>query len=147
MRCFRNIDKSTLRRVYHAYQACVQRNLRFRCTLLSIAFDFFYLFLTTNLPHSQSTVYNFLTSSTESPVFFAMTSMGISDCLRFLAISRLSCAAPMPSLGSLANAARAGISEYSYKLIFPAMMICLITLACNLLGDGLRDAFDPKLRR
>ena len=41
----------------------------------------------------------------------------------------------------------AGISEYSYKLIFPAMMICLITLACNLLGDGLRDAFDPKLRR
>ena len=97
LRCFRNIDKSTLRRVYHAYQACVQRNLRFRCTLLSIAFDFFYLFLTTNLPHSQSTVYNFLTSSTESPVFFAMTSMGISDCLRFLAISRLSCAAPMAS--------------------------------------------------
>ena len=66
-------------------------------TLLSIVFDFFNLFLTTNLPRSQSTVYNFSTSSTESPVFFAMTSMGISDCLRFLAISRLSCAAPMAS--------------------------------------------------
>ena len=34
-----------------------------------------------------------------------------------------------------------------YKLLFPAGMICLITLAFNLLGDGLRDAFDPKLRR
>ena len=66
----------------------------------------------------------------------------------FLSFIGLGVKAPMPSLGGLlANAARAGISEYSYKLIFPAMMICLITLACNLLGDGLRDAFDPKLRR
>jgi oligopeptide transport system permease protein len=53
----------------------------------------------------------------------------------------------MPSLGSLANNARAGLTTYSYKLVFPAIMIALITLAFNLLGDGLRDAFDPKLRR
>ncbi len=65
----------------------------------------------------------------------------------FLSFIGLGVQAPMPSLGSLANAARAGITEYSYKLIFPAVMICLITLAFNLLGDGLRDAFDPKLRR
>ena len=65
----------------------------------------------------------------------------------FLSFIGLGVQAPMPSLGSLANAARAGITEYSYKLIFPAIMICLITLAFNLLGDGLRDAFDPKLRR
>ena len=31
--------------------------------------------------------------------------------------------------------------------MFPALMICLIVLSLNLLGDGLRDAFDPKLRR
>ena len=62
----------------------------------------------------------------------------------FLSFIGLGVQAPMPSLG---YAARAGISEYSYKLIFPAIMICLITLSCNLLGDGLRDAFDPKLRR
>lgn len=42
---------------------------------------------------------------------------------------------------------QAGINVYPYKLIFRALMICLITLAFNLLGDGLRDAFDPKLRR
>ena len=65
----------------------------------------------------------------------------------FLSFIGLGVQAPMPSLGSLANAARAGINVYPYKLIFPALMICLITLAFNLLGDGLRDAFDPKLRR
>lgn len=65
----------------------------------------------------------------------------------FLSFIGLGVQAPMPSLGSLANAARAGISAYSYKLIFPSIMICLITLSFNLLGDGLRDAFDPKLRR
>jgi oligopeptide transport system permease protein len=65
----------------------------------------------------------------------------------FLSFVGLGVQAPMPSLGSLANAARAGISAYPYKLIFPALMIGLITLSFNLIGDGLRDAFDPKLRR
>jgi len=65
----------------------------------------------------------------------------------FLSFIGLGVQAPMPSLGSLANEARAGITQYPYKLLFPAGMICLITLAFNLLGDGLRDAFDPKLRR
>lgn len=61
----------------------------------------------------------------------------------FLSFIGLGVQAPMPSLGSLANEARAGITQYPYKLLFPAGMICLITLAFNLLGDGLRDAFDP----
>ena len=55
--------------------------------------------------------------------------------------------APMPSLGSLANYARDGLQSYPYKLVFPALTICLIVLSMNLLGDGLRDAFDPKLKR
>ena len=65
----------------------------------------------------------------------------------FLSFLGLGVQAPMPSLGSLANAAREGLQSYPYKLVFPALMICLIVLAFNLLGDGLRDAFDPKLRR
>lgn len=65
----------------------------------------------------------------------------------FLSFVGLGVQAPMPSLGSLANAARMGLQSYPHKLVFPAMMICLIVLAFNLLGDGLRDAFDPKLRR
>ncbi len=65
----------------------------------------------------------------------------------FLSFLGMGVQAPMPSLGSLANAARSGLQSYPLKLIFPAVMICLIVLSFNLLGDGLRDAFDPKLRR
>ena len=65
----------------------------------------------------------------------------------YLSFVGLGVRAPMPSLGSLANAARVGLQSYPYKLIFPALTICLIVLSLNLLGDGLRDAFDPKLKR
>ena len=65
----------------------------------------------------------------------------------FLSFVGIGVKAPMPSLGSLANAARAGLQSYPYKLVFPAIVICLIVLSLNLLGDGLRDAFDPKLKR
>ena len=54
---------------------------------------------------------------------------------------------PMPSLGSLASDALDGIYSYGYRLIIPAVTICLIVLSLNLLGDGLRDAFDPKLKK
>ena len=54
---------------------------------------------------------------------------------------------PMPSLVSLAAEARSGIFTYSYRLIIPAVTIFLIVLSLNLLGDGLRDAFDPKLKK
>ncbi len=65
----------------------------------------------------------------------------------YLSFIGLGVALPMPSLGSLASAARSGMQSYPYKLVFPAIMIVLIVLAFNLLGDGLRDAFDPKLRK
>lgn len=65
----------------------------------------------------------------------------------YLSFVGLGVQAPMPSLGSLANAAREGLQSYPYKLVFPAVVICLIVLSLNLLGDGLRDAFDPKLKR
>ena len=65
----------------------------------------------------------------------------------FLSFVGIGVKAPMPSLGSLANSAREGLQSYPYKLVFPALVICLIVLSLNLLGDGLRDAFDPKLKR
>lgn len=65
----------------------------------------------------------------------------------YLSFIGLGVQAPMPSLGSLANTAREGLQSYPYKLIFPAAVICLIVLSLNLLGDGLRDAFDPKLKK
>ena len=65
----------------------------------------------------------------------------------YLSFLGLGVALPMPSLGSLANTARSGMQSYPWKLIFPAAMIVLIVLAFNLIGDALRDAFDPKLRK
>ena len=64
----------------------------------------------------------------------------------FLSFLGLGVSAPMPSLGSLASEALSGVYSYTYRLIIPAVLICLIVLSLNLLGDGLRDAFDPKLR-
>ena len=63
----------------------------------------------------------------------------------FLSFLGLGVNAPMPSLGSLASDALNGITSYTYRLVIPAIVICLIVLSLNLFGDGLRDAFDPKL--
>ena len=65
----------------------------------------------------------------------------------YLSFIGLGINAPMPSLGSLASDALNGISTYGYRLVIPAVMISLIVLSLNLFGDGLRDAFDPKLNR
>ena len=83
-------------------------------------------------------------------VIFISTALQIPSAIfteSFLSFIGLGVQAPMPSLGSLANLARGGMQIYPYKMLFPALGICLIVLSFNLLGDGLRDAFDPKLRR
>ena len=64
----------------------------------------------------------------------------------FLSFVGMGVSMPMPSLGSLASDARSGLISHPYMLLFPAMSIFLIVLSFNLLGNGLRDAFDPKLR-
>lgn len=64
----------------------------------------------------------------------------------YLSFLGLGVNAPMPSLGSLASDALNGLTSYPYRLVIPALVISLIVLSLNLFGDGLRDAFDPKLR-
>lgn len=54
---------------------------------------------------------------------------------------------PMCSWGSLAQAGIENFRLYPWQLIIPAVCISVTMLAFNLFGDGLRDAFDPKLRR
>jgi len=63
----------------------------------------------------------------------------------YLSFLGLGVNAPMPSLGSLASDALNGMNSYPERLIIPAIVISLIVLSLNLFGDGLRDAFDPKL--
>ena len=55
---------------------------------------------------------------------------------------------PKSSLGNLANDGLAGMAVgNSYQIIIPALFISLIMFAFNVLGDGLRDALDPRLRK
>lgn len=55
--------------------------------------------------------------------------------------------APNTSLGVLISTGQTKMDIYPYQLFYPALILCVIVLAFNLLGDGLRDALDPRLRQ
>lgn len=55
--------------------------------------------------------------------------------------------APAPEWGSMLSAGRAYIRDYSYMTLHPGLAIMVTVLSLNLIGDGLRDALDPKLKR
>jgi oligopeptide transport system permease protein len=65
----------------------------------------------------------------------------------FLSFLGLGVSAPLTSLGSMAADAIGGIYTYTYRLVVPATLLSLLILSFNLLGDGLRDALDPRLKR
>ncbi|WP_422485089.1 ABC transporter permease [Gudongella sp. DL1XJH-153] len=65
----------------------------------------------------------------------------------FLSFIGLGVSAPMASWGTLANNALSGLTTYPYQLFFPALAIAFTMLAFNFIGDGLRDALDPRLRK
>lgn len=65
----------------------------------------------------------------------------------FIGFIGLGVSAPMASWGTLANDALGGLLSYPYQLFFPALAIALTMLSFNFLGDGLRDALDPRLRK
>jgi len=64
----------------------------------------------------------------------------------FLSYLGLGIPAPAASWGSLAQSGTKMILLYPHMLLFPAALISVFMLAFNLLGDGLRDALDPRLR-
>ena len=65
----------------------------------------------------------------------------------FLSFIGLGVSAPVASWGTLANNALSGLTTYPYQLFFPALAIAFTMLAFNFIGDGLRDALDPRLRK
>lgn len=80
-----------------------------------------------------------LNASTAIPGFI-FTEAGLS----FLGIGLT---APEISLGVLISLGQQTIDFYPTQLLFPCLVLCIIVMAFNLLGDGLRDALDPKLRQ
>ncbi len=65
----------------------------------------------------------------------------------FLSFLGLGVSAPMASLGSMCSDALETISLYPYRLVFPGVILTIIVLTLNLVGDGLRDALDPRLKK
>ena len=65
----------------------------------------------------------------------------------FLSFLGLGVSAPMASLGSLCSDALGTITIFPYRLLFPGAVLTIIVLTLNLVGDGLRDALDPRLKK
>lgn len=65
----------------------------------------------------------------------------------FLSFIGLGLQPPLASLGVLIEDGYKSMRFFSYKLIFPAIVISAVMISFNLLGDGLRDALDPKMRK
>lgn len=65
----------------------------------------------------------------------------------FLSFIGLGVTPPNPSWGQLIKIAAESFRQYPYQFIIPCLCVSATMLCCNLIGDGLRDALDPKLRR
>lgn len=78
-------------------------------------------------------------------ITFAIPSFIFSEA--FLSFIGIGIQPPQTSWGALAAAAKQYIIFQPYQLFFPSLMIVLTMLAFNLIGDGLTDALDPKLRQ
>lgn len=65
----------------------------------------------------------------------------------FLSFLGLGVQVPIASWGTMANDGLAALKYYPWRLFFPATFISATMLAFNLVGDGLRDALDPRLRK
>ncbi|WP_038112185.1 oligopeptide ABC transporter permease [Tuberibacillus calidus] len=65
----------------------------------------------------------------------------------FLSFIGLGIPAPAASLGSLNQAGFENLQIYPYMALFPALILSILMISFNLLADGLRDAFDPRMRK
>ena len=65
----------------------------------------------------------------------------------FMSFIGIGIAPPLASLGTMCNDATEALRTNPYQLFLPALVICLIMFAFNFVGDGLRDALDPKLKK
>ena len=65
----------------------------------------------------------------------------------FLSFLGLGVQSPVASWGTMISSSISALTIYPWRLFFPALFLSLTMFAFNVFGDGLRDAFDPKLRR
>lgn len=83
-----------------------------------------------------------------SPLIVQAT-MGIAGAIMgaaMLSFIGLGVQPPTPEWGAMLSAGRNYLRDYPHLCIFPGVMIMMAVLSLNMLGDGLRDALDPKLK-
>jgi oligopeptide transport system permease protein len=95
-----------------------------------------YLLLRHLLPNTLGVILVSLTFAIPSAIFTEA----------FLSFIGMGVAAPTPSWGSMCNDGIKTFLVYPHEFLFPAAAISVAVLAFNLLGDGLRDALDPRMR-
>jgi peptide/nickel transport system permease protein len=84
-----------------------------------------------------------------SPII-VQTTMGVANGILTasnLSFLGLGIPVPAPEWGAMLSSTRNYIRDYGYLTLFPGLAIMITVLAFNLMGDGLRDALDPKLKK
>ena len=84
-----------------------------------------------------------------SPII-VQTTMGVANAILTasnLSFLGLGIPVPAPEWGAMLSETRAYIRDYGFLTLFPGLAIMITVLAFNLMGDGLRDALDPKLKK
>ncbi len=84
-----------------------------------------------------------------SPIIVSVT-MGIGNTILMaasLSYIGLGVQPPTPEWGAMLSASRTYMRDYPHMVLFPGIAIALVVLSLNMLGDGLRDALDPKLKQ
>jgi oligopeptide transport system permease protein len=94
-------------------------------------------------------MFKHLIPNTMGPILVTMT-LTVPTAIfteAFLSYLGLGVPAPLASWGTMASDGLPALQYYPWRLFFPATFICLTIFAFNVIGDGLRDALDPRLRK
>lgn len=94
-------------------------------------------------------MFKHLIPNTMSPILVTLT-LTIPTAIfteAFLSFLGLGISPPLASWGTMASEGLSAMQYYPWRLFFPATFICITMLCFNVIGDGLRDALDPKLRK
>ncbi len=96
-----------------------------------------------------SIIFTHVLPNSLSPIIVQVT-MGVANGI--LTASQMSflglgVPVPAPEWGAMLSSGREFIRDYSYLTFFPGLAIMITVLSFNLMGDGLRDALDPKLKQ
>lgn len=97
---------------------------------------------------SGTIIFNHVLPNCMAPII-VQTTLGVASAILSIAglsFLGLGVQPPTPEWGSLLSSARTYIRDYSYMALFPGLAIMVTILSLNLLGDGLRDALDPRLK-